>query len=119
MADKPSDKHHHVLTILGIGVRPAADGPPPGMPGMSASHQEGPSEDEGPDKISPERALYAGPDEVCGNCANWTPPNSCTKVDVVTDPHGRCYSHFTPKGGGQVMGEGGMPLMPPVMEHQG
>ena len=113
---KPNGKH--LMVILGIGGRPGDDaGPPPRPPG-AAPHAEpdmetGPGEPDADDeKLAPDKAMYHGPEEHCGNCLYFSPPNACHKVGGSIDPGGHCYVWYTPKQASQPMGPGGMPMMP-------
>ena len=121
---KPTGKH--IMVMLGIGGKPDSGGAPPPRPGRSApppaDDADGPEEPETPGeqepdeddvKVSPDKALYHGPDENCGSCTHFTAPNACSKVDAMVDAGGHCWSFYEPKGGGQPMGAGGMPMMPP------
>ena len=108
-------------------VHPGLDEAPPTYPG---GHRGGGGDDQMPptpgqgepdeddDKVPPEKAGYRGPAETCGNCRYWVSPNSCQKVDTVTDPNGSCFVFFSPKsgGGGDMTGPGGIPMMPMVEE---
>ena len=88
---------------------PGVEGAPP--PGLDPATGSGPVDSQ---LFTDQQVSYHGPQEICGTCDFFQPPNGCLVVMGPKDESGWCMLHSA-RGGGAMGGTGGgaPPLMPP------